>query len=64
MEAVKASPNQPVKAPEASKRTERQNKPETNPDTVAAKKADEHAPQRATTNTRGETIGRLLNVRA
>lgn len=64
MQAAKASPSQPVKPAEASQRTERHTKPETKPEAVAAHKAQEANPPRTTTNTRGETLGRLLNARA
>ena len=63
MEAVKAQPAQPVKAVEAPKRVDQHTKPEEKPEAVAAKKALEQA-QRPTTNTRGETLGRHLNVTA
>lgn len=64
MQAAKASPSQPIQAAEAGKRTERRTQAEAKPDALAAKKAEEPTPPRATTNTRGEMIGRLLNVRA
>jgi hypothetical protein len=64
MQAAKASSSQPVIAAEASKRTERQTKPETKPEASNAKKAEEQNPPRATTNAQGETLGRLLNARA
>jgi|APCry1669188970_1035186.scaffolds.fasta_scaffold37654_2 hypothetical protein len=63
MDPVKARKTEPVKAPEAPKRVAQQAKPESKPEAVASKKAPEQAP-RPTTNTRGETLGRLLNVSA
>lgn len=63
MDPVKAAPAQPVKAPEAAKRTTQQLQQESKPEPVAAKKAPDPAPK-PTTNTRGETLGRLLNVSA
>jgi hypothetical protein len=63
MDPVKARTSNPVKAPEATKRTDQQSRPETKPDPVVAKKAPDQAP-RPTTNTRGESLGRLLNVSA
>jgi hypothetical protein len=63
MDPVKAKPAPDLKAVEAPKRTTQASKPETNPDAVAAQKAAEHA-SRPTTNTRGETLGRHLNVTA
>lgn len=64
MEAVKSSPSQAVQRAEAAKRTERQAKPDAQAEAVAAKKSQVQALQRSTTNTQGQTIGRLLNVRA
>ena len=64
MEAVKSSPSQAVQRTEAAKRSERQSKPDAKTETAAAKKTEEQTPPRATVNTRGEMIGRLLNVRA
>jgi hypothetical protein len=63
MDPVKAGKAQAVNAPEAPKRVSQQPKPESKPEVVAAKKSPEQAP-RPTTNTRGETLGRLLNVSA
>ncbi len=63
MDPVKAGKAQPVKAPEASKRVAQAAKPEGRPEAVATNKTPEPAP-RPTTNTRGETLGRLLNVSA
>jgi hypothetical protein len=63
MDPVKARTTPPVKAPEAPKRAEQQAKPEVKAEAVVAKKAPEQAP-RPTTNTRGEALGRLLNVSA
>jgi hypothetical protein len=64
MDPVKAKSAQPVKAPEAAKRvTQQEDKPQAKPEAVAAKKAYEQPP-RTTTNTRGETLGRHLNVTA
>jgi hypothetical protein len=63
MDPVKSSSTQPVKALEATKRSAQQAKPENKPEAVAAKKAYEQAPK-PTTNTRGETLGRHLNVTA
>jgi hypothetical protein len=63
MDPVSAKSAQPVKAPEATKRQTQQDKPEAKPEAVAAKKAYEQQP-RPTTNTRGETLGRYLNVTA
>jgi hypothetical protein len=63
MDPVKASASQALKATEASKRPSQQAKSDVNPDAVAAKKAAEQA-ARPTTNTRGETLGRHLNVTA
>jgi hypothetical protein len=63
MEAVKAGAAQPVKAPEATKRATQQSKPEAKPVAAVAPKTYEQAP-RPTTNTRGETLGRHLNVSA
>jgi hypothetical protein len=62
MDPVSAKPAQPVKAPEATKR-QMQDKPEAKPEAASAKKAYEQQP-RTTTNTRGETLGRHLNVTA
>jgi len=65
MDAVKAKTSQPPQALQATKRPE-VNKPkaqaEPKPDAVAAQKKPEQS--RPTTNTRGETIGRHLNVTA
>jgi hypothetical protein len=63
MDPVKASPVQALKAPEAAKRQAQQAQSNPSPDAVAAKKAAEQA-SRSTTNTRGETLGRHLNVTA
>jgi hypothetical protein len=63
MDPVKAGTAQPVKAPEAPKRAAQQGKPEVSADAAAAKKPPEAA-ARPTTNTRGETLGRVLNVSA
>ncbi len=63
MDPVKAGTAQPVKAPEATKRTPQQSKPDVKPEAVAAKKSTEQAP-RPTTNTRGEALGRVLNASA
>ena len=63
MEPVNAGTTQPVKAPEATKRVAQQSKPQDKPEAVAATKPPEQAP-RPTTNTRGEALGRLLNVSA
>jgi hypothetical protein len=63
MDPVKAGTDRPVKAPEATKRAAQQSTPQVKPEAVAAKKAPEQAP-RPTTNTRGEALGRLLNVSA
>jgi hypothetical protein len=64
MQAVRASPSQSLPAADASKRAQRQTQAQDRPDVLAAKKAEEQAQARATTNTRGETLGRLLNVKA
>jgi hypothetical protein len=61
---VQGSVTTPVKATQASQRTERKTEAEAKPDRANAQKAAEQTPPRATTNTRGEMIGRLLNVRA
>jgi hypothetical protein len=53
-----------VKATQASQRSERKTETEAKPDRASSQKAAEQTPPRATTNTRGEMIGRLLNVRA
>jgi hypothetical protein len=63
MDPVKAGTAQPVKAPEAPKRAAQQARPETSSEAVAAKKPPEPA-ARPTTNMRGETLGRVLNVSA
>ena len=63
MDPVKAKPVQAVKAPEAPKRSPQQTQASPSPDAVAAKKATDQA-ARPTTNTRGETLGRHLNVTA
>jgi hypothetical protein len=63
MDPVKAGTAQAVKAPEAPKRATQQAKPDASPEAVAAKKTPDPAP-RPTTNTRGETLGRVLNVSA
>ena len=64
MEAVKAKSPPPVQATQAPKRTDtnQQSKLAAKTDT-AVKKPTENAP-RPTTNTRGETLGRHLNVTA
>lgn len=64
MDLVKASATKPTAAVDATQRTDRKTKPEAKPEAVAAKKAEEQTPPRATTNTRGEMLGQLLNVRA
>ena len=63
MDPVKTAAAQPVKAPEAAKRSPQQAKPESTPEAVAAKKVAEQA-RRPTTNSQGETLGRHLNVSA
>lgn len=63
MDPVKARTSTPVKEPEAPKRAVKPEAQEAKPDAVATQKATEQA-QRPTTNTRGETLGRLLNVSA
>ena len=63
MDPVKANPVQAVKPPEAPKRSTQQAQANPSPDAVAAKRAAEQA-ARPTTNTRGETLGRHLNVTA
>jgi hypothetical protein len=63
MDAVTAKPAQPVKAPEAPKRPTQQAKSDAAPEANATQKAAEQTP-RPTTNTRGETLGRHLNVTA
>ena len=63
MDPVKAGTPRPVKAPEATKRAAQPPAPEVKSEAVAAKKAPEQAP-RPTNNTRGESLGRLLNVSA
>lgn len=64
MDAVKAKSSPPVQATQAPKRTDtnQQSNQAAQADAVA-KKATEQAP-RPTTNTRGETLGRHLNVTA
>jgi hypothetical protein len=67
MELVKASASKPASAVEAAQRTQRtqRNTPsEAQPDAAASRKAEAEKALRATTNTRGETLGQLLNVRA
>jgi hypothetical protein len=64
MQAVKSSPSQAVQRTEPAKRTERQTKPDAQTQAATAKKAEEQTPPRATVNTRGEMVGRLLNVSA
>jgi hypothetical protein len=63
MDPVKAGTTQPVKAAEAPKPVAQAKKPEAQREATVAEKAPEQAP-RPTTNTRGEAIGRLLNVSA
>lgn len=65
MDAVKAKSPQPSQALQAAKRPEAVAKPkqEVKPEVVAAQKKPEQQP-RPTTNTRGETLGRHLNVTA
>lgn len=63
MEPVKSSAVQAPKAPEAPKRVTERAKPQAQAEVIAAKKPAEPAP-RTTTNTRGETLGRHLNVTA
>jgi hypothetical protein len=63
MDPVKAKPVQSLKASEAPKRPSQQTQANPNPDAAAAKKAADQA-SRPTTNTRGETLGRHLNVTA
>jgi hypothetical protein len=63
MDPVKAGSASPVKPPEATKRAAQQSKSEVKPEAVDAKKKPEQTP-RPTTNTRGEELGRLLNVSA
>jgi hypothetical protein len=64
MDPVKAKPVQALKAAEAPKRTAQQSQATPSPDAVAAKKAAEQATRPTTTNTRGETLGRHVNVTA
>lgn len=63
MDSVKGKLTVPVKAAEPPKRTAQQQKPETKPEPVALKHSTVQAPK-PTTNTRGETLGRHLNVTA
>lgn len=63
MEPVKSGAVQSAKAPEAPKRVTEQAKPPAKPAVVATQKPVEQPP-RTTTNTRGETLGRHLNVTA
>ena len=60
MEAVKASSTQALQSAQASQRTEQK----TQAQTTASKQTEEQAPPRPTTNTRGESLGQLLNARA
>ena len=62
MEAVKASSTQALQSAQASQRTEQ--KTQAQAQTTASKQTEEQAPPRPTTNTRGESLGQLLNARA
>ena len=64
MELVKASARQQVQVPQASKQADQHAKTEAKPDTAAAKNAEAQTRARATTNTRGEKMGQLVNVKA
>lgn len=64
MDLVKASAPKPASKVEATQRTRQQAQSEPQADGTKAKKAAEPSPPRATTNTRGELIGQLLNVKA
>jgi hypothetical protein len=70
MEAVKTSSSQVLQATPSSKRVERTERAEQRPNPEAqaqahgAKKAEVQTPPRASVNTRGETVGQLLNVKA
>ena len=63
MEAVKSSSTQALQATQASQRTE-QKSAEQAQATAASQKTEAQAPPRPTTNTRGESLGQLLNARA
>lgn len=63
MEAVKASSAQALQATSASQRTEAKAQPDVQA-AAASKKPEEQAPPKPTTNTRGESLGQLLNARA
>lgn len=63
MDPVKAQSAQQLKAPAAAQRPTQQSKPVTSSEASADKKPVQQSPK-PTTNTRGETLGRHLNVTA